>query len=243
MRSLTAADVVRIWDQGQAWHPIDRALLLLAYALPEVPSEELPALSVGQRNLRLLEARRMTIGDRLEGLVACPKCHESLEFNVRVTQLLLPEPEVKVQELVIDTWRMRFRLPNSLDLAAILSVKDNIPAARQMLIERCLLAVSQDGQDCSAADLPEEAILQLANAMSEADPLADMRFTLMCHACGYEWSALFDIVPFFWEELAALARRLLREVHQLAKAYGWRESEILGMSSQRRQIYLELVGA
>jgi hypothetical protein len=242
MRSLTAVDIVRIWDQGQAWHPIDRALLLLAYALPEVPPEELPALSVGQRNLRLMQTRQLTIGDRLEGLVACPKCHESLEFNVQVTQLLLPEPEIKVQELAIDAWRMRFRLPDSLDLAALLTCQDNVPAARQMLIERCQLAISREGEGRSVADLPEEVILQLADAMSEADPLADMRFNLTCHACGHEWPALFDIVPFFWEELAALAKRLLGEVHRLARAYGWRESEILALSSRRRQTYLELVG-
>jgi hypothetical protein len=35
----------------------------------------------------------------------------------------------------------------------------------------------------------------------------------------------------------------LRDVHELASAYGWRESEILALSPQRRQAYLELVRA
>ena len=68
-----------------------------------------------------------------------------------------------------------------------------------------------------------------------------MRFSLTCQGCGHEWAAVFDIVTFFWAELVAQAKRLLREVHQLARAYGWRESEILAMSSQRRHTYLELV--
>lgn len=242
MRPLTAADIVKIWDQGRAWHPVDRALLLLAYALPELPAEELLALSVGQRNGRLLRTRQLTIGDHLDGLVRCPQCKESLEFNVQVAQLLLPEPEIPVQDMVIDTWRVHFRLPNSLDLAALLSSPQSIPSARQMLIERCLLAASRGDESASIADLPENVILQVANAISEADPLADMRFTLTCQACGHEWSAIFDIVTFFWEELGTLARRLLREVHQLAGAYGWREAEILAMSSQRRHTYLEFVG-
>jgi hypothetical protein len=243
MRPLSAADTVKIWDQGQAWHPVDRALLLLAYALPESPAEELLALSVGQRNGRLLRTRQLTIGDRLEGLVTCPQCNQPLEFNLQVTQLLLPEPEIPVQELAIDAWQVRYRLPNSLDLAVLLSSQQSLPAARQMLIERCLLAASRDGEKVSIGDLPEPVVLQVANAISEADPLADMRFTLTCHACGHEWLAAFDIVTFFWEELAAQAKRLLRDVHQLARAYGWRESEILAMSSQRRHTYLELVGA
>ena len=242
MRSLTAADIVRIWDQGQAWHPVDRALLLLAYALPEAPVEELLALSVGQRNGRLLRARQLTIGDPLEGLVTCPRCGETLEFNLQVHQILLPEPETPVQELAVDTWQVRFRLPNSTDLAAVLSANADIPAARQLLIERCLLAARQDGQDSAIRDLPEAVILQVANAMSEADPQADMHFALACHACGHAWSATFDIVSFFWTELSAQAKRLLREVHQLARAYGWREAEILALSSQRRNSYLELVG-
>lgn len=242
MRSLTAADIVRIWDQGQTWHPVDRALLLLAYALPEATSDELQALTVGQRNSRLLQTRQLTIGDHLEGLVNCPICNEALEFNINVTQLLLPESQSEASEISIDGWQVRFRLPDSTDLAAILSSSPNLPAARQLLIERCLLAASQEGTKIEIRNLPESVIAQVADAMSEADPQADMRFSLTCQGCGYEWSALFDIVTFFWAELAAQAKRLLREVHQLASAYGWRESEILAMSSLRRRTYLEFVG-
>jgi hypothetical protein len=52
---------------------------------------------------------------------------------------------------------------------------------------------------------------------------------------------MFDIGAFLWEEIAAQARRLLREVHTLARAYGWREADILVMSAARRQAYLEMV--
>jgi hypothetical protein len=38
------------------------------------------------------------------------------------------------------------------------------------------------------------------------------------------------------------ARSLLAEVHSLARAYGWTESEILALSPQRRSTYLEMVG-
>ena len=36
--------------------------------------------------------------------------------------------------------------------------------------------------------------------------------------------------------------RLLRQVHTLAMAYGWREIDILSMSALRRQVYLEMLG-
>jgi hypothetical protein len=63
-----------------------------------------------------------------------------------------------------------------------------------------------------------------------------------CPGCNYQWQSLFDITAFFWQEIAAFVKRLLREVHTLAKAYGWREADILAMSHQRRQFYLEMVG-
>jgi hypothetical protein len=49
-------------------------------------------------------------------------------------------------------------------------------------------------------------------------------------------------VTFFWKEIAAHAKRLLREVHILAAAYKWREADILAMNPNRRQYYLEMVG-
>ena len=52
---------------------------------------------------------------------------------------------------------------------------------------------------------------------------------------------MFDIVSFFWAEIDAWARRVLREVNVLARAYGWRESDILALSPVRRQIYLSMV--
>ncbi len=52
---------------------------------------------------------------------------------------------------------------------------------------------------------------------------------------------MFDVVSFFWSEICVQAKRLLREVHTLARAYGWREADILNMSTARRQFYLEMV--
>jgi hypothetical protein len=35
----------------------------------------------------------------------------------------------------------------------------------------------------------------------------------------------------------------LREIDVIARAYGWSEREILGLSARRRQSYLETIGA
>jgi hypothetical protein len=51
----------------------------------------------------------------------------------------------------------------------------------------------------------------------------------------------FDIAAYLWQEVDARARRALRDTHTLARAYGWREADILAMSDFRRQQYLEMV--
>ena len=69
-----------------------------------------------------------------------------------------------------------------------------------------------------------------------------MPLSLSCPDCGHCWDVPFDIVSYFWGELHVWAQRVLREVHTLASAYGWREADILGLSPLRRELYLQMVG-
>jgi hypothetical protein len=43
-----------------------------------------------------------------------------------------------------------------------------------------------------------------------------------------------------WAQIDARARRLIAEVHTLAREYGWSEREVLDLSEVRRALYLEL---
>ena len=64
---------------------------------------------------------------------------------------------------------------------------------------------------------------------------------LACPACGHRWQSVFDIAAFLWREIDAWAQRTLRDVHALARGYGWHESDILALTATRRQIYLEMI--
>jgi hypothetical protein len=240
MRPLSAYDLLEVWEVGEDRHPLDRALILLAAAYPELTWEELAALSVGQRDGRLLTLRERALGPTLNGFAECPRCMERLEFDVAVADLrVAAEPEEEVGELVTDGLALQFRPPNSRDLAALTGCRDP-STARNLLVQRCVLEASRDGVPVAHSELPTEAITRLAERMSECDPQAEVLLALRCPACEHAWQALFDIVAFFWAELAAQAKRLLGEVHTLARAYGWREADILGMSARRRQFYLEM---
>jgi len=138
-------------------------------------------------------------------------------------------------------WQLRFRLPNSADLAVIAQCADTA-RARRLLVERCLAQAVHNGAEVAPATLSEPAIAALANQMAARDPHATIELDMHCSACDARWLLDFDIESFFWSEIAAQAKRLLREVHLLARAYGWREADILAMSATRRQLYLEMIG-
>jgi hypothetical protein len=242
MRPLSAHDLLRVWEVGEGQHPVDRALTLLAAGCPELTRDELAALSIGQRDARLLTLRERTCGPRMYGFAACPKCAERLEFDVAVVDLRVdaePDEGEGAWELVAEDLVLRFRLPNSQDLAAAAGCQD-ISTARELLVQRCVLQASRDGMQIRCSELPAEIIGALAQRMIEYDPQAEVLLDLRCPECDHRWQVLFDIASFFWTELSAQARRLLDEISSLARAYGWREADILTMSARRRQYYLEL---
>lgn len=243
MRSLSADQIIKCWEIGQVQHPLDRALTWLRFAFPDKSAVELASLSIGQRDGYLLSLREITFGPKLNSFAECPNCRERLEFTMNVGDMRLVDPfESKQQEYqtTVNGYRLQFRLPNSWDLAAIVSYT-NESVASKFLGQRCLLEASCDGVRVAYEDLPKAVFTQLAEQMAECDPQGEMLLNLNCPACGHAWQVLFDIVTFFWTELSAQAKRLLSEVHRLARFYGWREADILSMSTVRRQFYLDLI--
>lgn len=238
--SLSARDIVRAWDWGRDKHPVDRALVLLALAQPEVGRDALADLSVGQRNGRLLALRAALLGPTMRGMATCAACGTVLTFAAPVAAFQADEPEALEHTIDHEGARLRFRLPTSRDLAGVVGLADE--AAGRVLLERCVLEASAAGHPLAPAELPEGLVAALAEAVADLDPMAEARMRLTCAQCGHRWSALLDIASFLWAELEGLARRLIEEVAVLARSYGWSEGEILGMSAARRQLYLEMAG-
>ncbi|MBD2253361.1 phage baseplate protein [Nostoc parmelioides] len=248
MHPFTASDVITVWELGERLHPLERAILLLSVAYPHQSQQQLAMLSVGQRDRRLLLLRQMTMGSQLHSVTTCPNCGDRLEFALNISDIYININEINEslssqyenKTVQIAGVECQFRLPNSHDLA-ILTASQTIEEAYRSLIERCVLQISQAGTPVSWEALPPEMIEQLAQHISDCDPQAEVLLDLDCPNCQHRCQAIFDIVAFFWAELDALAKRLLQEVHTLAKAYGWDEAKILSMTATRRQFYLDMV--
>jgi hypothetical protein len=221
------------WETGLQQSLLDRSLHLLSTACGADPAQ-MAALSIGERDARLLQLREWLFGPRLLNMAYCPHCAEQVEWESAVQQLRL-QPCLQADSAasrLLETggYTIRYRLPNTLDICAAYTNAD-------ALLQRCILEV----QPAAAASLPEQVTAALMQRMSEEDPQADIRLLLHCPACSHQWEALFDIASYLWAELHQWALRLLQEVSLLARAFGWSEKDILNMSAQRRQLYLEMI--
>lgn len=249
MHALSASDILWIWEIGQRKHYADRALFLLALAWPALSLPALNALTIGQRNAHVLALRQKTLGPLADCFARCPACNEQVEFTVDVRTMLpteMVEPvepgdvSQQVHLLDVQAYHLSFRVPTGADLTAAGQLAD-IQAGRALLLERCVSQATKNEQSIAVADIPDDILQALTEAILEHDPLAEMEFALSCPACRKDWTLPFDIVAFFWTELEAQAKRLMHDVHTIASAYGWRENDILALSSVRRSFYRELI--
>jgi len=231
MKALTSAEILTVWEEGDGRHPLDRALLPLAAALPDWSWDELAALSVGRRDGLLLRLRAQTLGDRIEMLATCPHCRELMEFETDAAELAVcdafREPGPPPPLAGPDGQATPVRRLTSQDLARAVGRPRGEGRAR--------LAAASLGRAPNSA----EETAAVAQALADADPQAEILFSLTCPACEHSWSALFDIADYFWREIAGLAKRLLDDVRELAVHYGWSEAEVVAMSPVRRRHYLE----
>jgi hypothetical protein len=241
MRPLSAGELLEVWELGSAQGLVERALTLLAAAC-DTRSESLAGLTIGQRDSCLLTLREWTFGSRMSGVLTCPGCGQGLEltFDAAEVRADVPADGGRAASLAMAGYDVQFRPPNSTDLAVAAGESDP-ERLRELLLERCVLAASHDGEPVSADRLPPEIVEAVAAGLAQADPQADVELAVSCGSCSHSWRTAFDIVSFFWNEVDAWAGRILREVHTLASAYRWAERDILALSPRRRQLYLEIV--
>jgi len=231
---MDAQSLIECWEHGRRRHTLDRALLLHAAADPAADPETLADRTLGERNAALLCLRQTLFGDALKSCVDCPECGERLEFALSAAALLERAPASDDRPAFVECRGRTLRLPTTRDLASVANEPDEA-SATDKLLERLLA----DGAPAELSVAAEE----LTTALDAADPCMDLGTDLTCPACEHQWSATFDVPGFLWEEIDVRVRRLLDEVHTLARAYSWSEGEILALSDTRRRAYLDRVMA
>ncbi|WP_372740946.1 hypothetical protein [Neptunomonas sp.] len=256
MKVLNADELLTVWEQGLNQSLLRRALILLAAAFPEISPDNLAQMSIGQRDGLLMQLRQCLFGQELLNTAVCPECNERIEWQNNLSDFLLTSDQIPPPqdtfELDAGGYQLRFRLPNSLDIAAVINShqiqggqlhQSQSASQKQQLLSRCLLQIEQQGSGCDFEELPDSVLQALTNQLEALDPQADIRLNLTCPECAHAWTVLFDIASFLWTEVNEWSERMLQTVYQLAAGYGWSEQEILRLSPVRRQLYLGLMGA
>jgi len=244
MRTLADSDLLRLWETMRRQTLPRRAAALLAMATPDLASGRLAAMTLGERERRLLDLHARCFGPRLSCVADCPQCGETFEFELDARALSQgwPAPAEVAQPLSIEAqdYRVEMRLPTVEDSIVVGDGHD----ARQAygtLLQRCLACTTRTGEPVAPETLPPALLEEAAARMESADPAAELMISMPCPSCEAVLSEPLDLAAFCWAEVEARAPLLLAEVHALASRYGWSEADILAMSRVRRDAYLGMV--
>jgi hypothetical protein len=136
---------------------------------------------------------------------------------------------------------MRFRVPQVGDLLSLTSSHDEA-AIKQALLHACIIEARNKREEAIGAEgITDAALEALSIRMSELDPQADVVVSFSCPHCSAASCQLFDIAGVLVKEVNNWAKRMLKDIHTLAMAYGWSEEHILALGPVRRQAYLDMV--
>lgn len=240
MAQVTELALLSAWESAAGRPAADRAVTLAA-AASGLPAEEVADLPLGDCDLLLLRLREQCFGQRCDGLTQCPHCGAELDVSIGLDELqtrIPNEPERlgtaslesgPCQAEEVAGTELQLRPLTNRDIACCGGDRDK-------LLARCVTGESASGE----AAMPGQDVLAAVEASLDAlDPQAALALDLDCPACGATWQAPVDITEFVWAEVDRFARRLLWDVHTLARAYGWTEADVLAVSPARRRFYLE----
>lgn len=226
MRALDESLALELLEHGNALAPLDRAVLLAA-SFSGMPAAQAAELPLDRRDRLLIDARIAAFGPRIAFFARCTHCGEAHEadFDLRGLPPAAIEADVPAQ---VAGRSLRLRPPTSSAVAA---------AARMGEPTGLLAACVSDAPEAAGASF----VAEVEAALARAFPLLDVRFELACCACARTFGTRFDIAAWLWGEVEAAARRAIDVVDRLARAYGWSEQAILGLSPVRRALYLSKV--
>ena len=236
MPALTPAQILQAWDRGADGDKVVRAVTLAAVATDRTVAEA-SDLTLGARDALLIDLRVACFGADLDCVTRCPACGQELDVAVPASDLKCPAAAQAQAAIDVGGRQVCLRPLTSRDVLAVDPADDD---PRRQLVRRCIVEVN--GAAPRTGDLSDDLVAAAASALARLDPQADLRLDLTCAVCGHAWTAPFDVPAQLWTDVDTCARQLLSDVHALARAYGWREDDILALTPARRRFYLQAVG-
>jgi len=242
MAAVSSERLLRAWEATVDEQSLRRGISLLAsYRAADVRS--VAEWTVLARDRALFDLRCELFGPQAVGIASCPRCAEQLEVPLDLT-MLRPPVDARIPEPVhVDGYVATVRIPTTVDLLGVGDTADENSAV-EALVARCVDSIrGPDGMECGLHTAPASVRSMLRLQLAEHLDDVDIELGLRCATCDREFSAPFDITPFLLREIEAWAATVLRDIHEIARAYGWDEPTILALSPRRRRRYLDLIEA
>ena len=161
-------------------------------------------------------------GGTLHASAACATCGEAMEVTLPVADLVALAATGGEAAGAIDTagHRLTLRRPRRATSPPSPLGRTTSTWPRGMLLGRCVTAADPE----LPTPVPAAMVAEIEAALEALDPLAVVTLESTCPACGSPDAPVLDLLDCAWTVVEAHARRLLGEVHRLARAYGWREA-------------------
>ncbi len=181
---------------------------------------------------------RQYFGEQIESTVSCQTCNASFELSFALPKLMatlenqLPSRVTGPDKVGLYTLPdgQRFRLPTVSDQYSIMGLEPQQAVA--VLLQRCLV----EGD-------PDQNAEELEVAMDEVGTVLDLDLDATCPECGASQTVRFNMQTYLLRALTHEQRFLNREVHHIARAYGWGHQEILNLTREERRAFVRLIEA
>lgn len=168
--------------------------------------------------------------------VTCTHCHTLFDAQAELRHAPRGNAGAGYPVIEVETGLgpRRFEAPNGRH-EELLARMPGTPGVREML---ALCGLSTTARE-DATRFSDRDIAEIADHIDAICPDVADELTLTCPSCGAATQARLDPLTFAFPR----QRTVLREVHEIARTYHWREAEILALPAERRHAYAQMIRA
>jgi hypothetical protein len=230
LRELTGADEQSVENAGTA-----AAIALLDRVLVRKSEDYTSSkFTAADRDQLLAAIYRNAFGDRISSTARCRFCDALFDLMFSVSDLAqtINQDQPRVDRASDGSFTglagIRFRLPTGEDELAVATMSPE--DAEIELMSRCV------HMPCDPSKWGE-----VQEVMQEVAPVLDLDLKAKCPECGRQQDVHFDVQSYLLQSLRNERMQLAKEIHRIARAYGWSLQEILGLRRSQRRNFVELI--
>ena len=240
-----ASALLAAWEAAAGMSEVARAAALVAHD-GAASMEQVLDLPLAATASLAIAAHVEAFGPLAEGICACAECGESIDVLLDLRQFaeaaVAADAGVGHETVTIGggVGPLPVRALTTRDLLAAGGSPDSVLSLQRA----CVRDEAGRGMPASEiAALHTDDVAALDAAAERLAGVASIVLRMRCPGCSEDITASVDPGMLLWERVDAAAPLLLAEVAALARAFGWSEEAVLGLSTARRRAYLALAEA